>query len=123
MVLTRRIEHPLDMTVQRPHDADARKHRRTAQRRTRIKASIAVCHSAASCSAFGSFVMYLPTSSRVTRRRLRGNGIGSSKRRFHPRSATGFDRHRSAVYASGFISVVSQPNGFAKVRDLWGGEL
>jgi hypothetical protein len=31
--------------------------------------------------------------------------------------------NRSAVYASGFISVVSQPNRFAQVRDLWGGEL
>jgi hypothetical protein len=31
---------------------------------TRIKAYIAACHSWASCSAFGSFVMYLPASSR-----------------------------------------------------------
>jgi hypothetical protein len=50
--------------------------------------SIAACHSAASCSAFGSFVMYLPASSRVTIWRPRGNGIGSSKGRFQPRSAT-----------------------------------
>ncbi len=30
MILTRRIEHAFHMAVQRPHDADARKHRRTA---------------------------------------------------------------------------------------------
>jgi len=53
---------------------------------TRIKASIAACHSAVSCSAFGSFVMYVPASSRVTRWRPRGSGIGSSKRRFQPRA-------------------------------------
>jgi hypothetical protein len=55
---------------------------------TRIKASMAACHSAASCSAFLSFVMYLPASSRVARLRPRGSGIGSSNRRFQPRSAT-----------------------------------
>src|SRR5258705_13616120 len=59
---------------------------------TRINASIAACHSAAPCSAFGSFVMYVPASCSVTSWRPRGNGIGSSKRRFHPRSATGSDR-------------------------------
>src|SRR5258708_29201257 len=48
---------------------------------TRINASIAACHSWASCSAFGSVVMYLPASSRVTSWRPRGNGIGSSNRR------------------------------------------
>jgi hypothetical protein len=31
---------------------------------TRIKASMAACHSAASCSAFGSRVMYVPASLR-----------------------------------------------------------
>src|SRR5258706_11724011 len=59
---------------------------------TGIKAFIAACHSAASCSAFGSFVMCLPASSSVTSWPPRGSGIGSSKRRFQPRSATGFDR-------------------------------
>jgi hypothetical protein len=28
MILARRIKHPLDVTVQGPHDADAREHRR-----------------------------------------------------------------------------------------------
>ena len=55
---------------------------------TRIKASMAACHSAASCSAFGSFVMYLRESASVTSWRPRGNGIGSSKRRCQPRLAT-----------------------------------
>src|SRR6266404_5343895 len=59
---------------------------------TRIKASIAACHSAASCSALGSRVMYLPASCSVASWRPRGSGMGSSKRRFQPRSATGFDR-------------------------------
>jgi len=31
--------------------------------------------------------------------------------------------NRPAVHAGGFISAVSQPNRFAKVRNLWGGEL
>src|SRR5437660_12251731 len=65
---------------------------------TRIKASIAACHSAAWCSAFGSLVMYLPGSASVTSWRPRGNGIGSSKRRFQPRSATGVDRHAQALH-------------------------
>ena len=38
--------------------------------------------------------------------------------RVHP------DEGRTARrFAGGFISAVSQPNGFAKVRNLWGGEL
>jgi hypothetical protein len=59
---------------------------------TRIRAFIASCHSAALCSAFGSLVMCVPASSRVTSWRPRGNEIGSSNNRFQPRSATGFDR-------------------------------
>jgi hypothetical protein len=51
------IEHPLDGAVQRAHDADPSEHRRAPDVATRIKASIAACHSSASCSAFGSFVM------------------------------------------------------------------
>ncbi len=52
---------------------------------TRISASMAACHSAASCSAFGSLVIYLPASSRVTSWPPRGNRIGSSNRRCQPR--------------------------------------
>jgi hypothetical protein len=33
MILSLRVKHPLDVTVQCPHDADARKHRGSAQRR------------------------------------------------------------------------------------------
>jgi hypothetical protein len=33
LVFTIRIEHALDVSVQRPHDADTRKHRRPARRR------------------------------------------------------------------------------------------
>jgi hypothetical protein len=40
---------------------------------TRIRASIAACHSAASCSALGSFVTCLPAFSRLTRGRPRGS--------------------------------------------------
>jgi hypothetical protein len=57
MVLARWIKHPLDVTVQGSHDADPRKHRRPAFRRNQDQACIAACHSGASCSAFGSFVM------------------------------------------------------------------
>ncbi len=42
--------------------------------------------------------MYLPGSASVTSWRPRGNGIGSSKRRFQPRSATGVDRHAQALH-------------------------
>src|SRR5258707_4159279 len=65
---------------------------------TRIKASIAACHSAASCSDFGSFVMYLPASSRVTSWRPRGKGIDSSKRRCQPRSAKVVDGIAQALH-------------------------
>jgi hypothetical protein len=33
MVFTIWIEHAINVTVKRPHDADARKHRRAAERR------------------------------------------------------------------------------------------
>ena len=33
LVLAQRIEHPLNVTVQRPHYADPREHRRSAHRR------------------------------------------------------------------------------------------
>jgi hypothetical protein len=42
--------------------------------------------------------MYLPASSRVTSWRPRGSGIGSSKRRFQPRLATGVDRLAQALH-------------------------
>jgi hypothetical protein len=51
------IEHALDRAVQCPHDADPGEHRRTSAHRHQIKACIAACHSGASCSALGSFVM------------------------------------------------------------------
>jgi hypothetical protein len=53
---------------------------------TRSSTSIAVCHSSICCSAFGSFWIYLPASSRVTSWRPRGSGIGSSNGRFQPRA-------------------------------------
>ncbi len=56
---------------------------------TRINASVAACHSLASCSAFGSCVMYRPASSSVTSWCPHGNGIGSSKGRRHPVSGIG----------------------------------
>jgi len=81
---TLRIEQALNVSVQCSHDADPRKHCRPPDVATRISASIAACHSLASCSAFGSRVMQLPASSRVTNWRPRGNGIGSSKGVIHP---------------------------------------
>src|ERR1700722_141090 len=53
---------------------------------TRIKTSIAVCHSGAVCSAFGSLVMYLPASCSVRSIPPSGKAIDSSNRRAHPRS-------------------------------------
>ena len=46
--------------------------------------SIAACHSGVSCSAFGSLVMQVPASCRVTSCRPREGSIGSSKGRFQP---------------------------------------
>jgi hypothetical protein len=51
---------------------------------TSNRASIAACHSGASCSASGSLVMYSPASCSVTSWRPRGSGIGSSNGRFQP---------------------------------------
>jgi hypothetical protein len=81
------IENPFDVTVQCPHDANPRKHRRSAVAfGDQIKVSTAVCHPSICCSAFGSFWIYLAASSRVTIWRPRGSGIGSSNLRFQPRS-------------------------------------
>src|SRR5258708_4320891 len=51
---------------------------------TRIRASVAVCDSSASCSALGSFVMYSAASRSVMSWRPRAGGIGSSNGRFQP---------------------------------------
>jgi hypothetical protein len=51
------VEHALDVTVQGPHDADASEHGGAARRRDQDQGLLAACHSGASCSAFGSFVM------------------------------------------------------------------
>jgi hypothetical protein len=52
-------------------------------------ASTAVCHSARSCSALGSFRAYLAASSRVTSWRPRGSGIRIIERTFPTATANG----------------------------------
>jgi hypothetical protein len=37
MILTIRVEHPLDVTIERPHDPDPREHRRPTERRVQQK--------------------------------------------------------------------------------------
>ncbi|SHH15141.1 hypothetical protein [Bradyrhizobium erythrophlei] len=52
------IEHSLDLTVQGPHDRAMRAIMAGPPSvATKIKASIAICHSGAVCSVFGSRVM------------------------------------------------------------------
>jgi hypothetical protein len=51
-VLSRRIKHPLEVTVQRSNDVDAREHRWIVMFCNQQKRRIAACHSA-SCSAYG----------------------------------------------------------------------
>src|SRR5258708_105517 len=57
-----RIELANLVSVQCPHDADPREHRRPPSIGTKIKASIAACHSGASCCVFGTLMMLLPAS-------------------------------------------------------------
>src|SRR5882672_3036857 len=52
LVLSRRVEHPLDVTVQRLNDADAREHRWTVMFCNQQKRPHRGCHSAP-CSALG----------------------------------------------------------------------
>jgi hypothetical protein len=74
LVFPRRIKHALDVTVQCPHDADARHDGRAVignqehrfDRRLPLRELL-----------FG-FWIYLAASSRVTSRRPRGSGMGSS---------------------------------------------
>jgi hypothetical protein len=81
-----RIEHALNVAVQRSHDADAREHGRgPPDVATSIRASIAACHSAVPASFFGSATMYAAASFSVTSGLPFGVGIGSSNRRFQPR--------------------------------------
>ena len=79
---------------------------------TRIRASIAACHSARSCSAFGSFVMNSAASSRVMSGRPRGNGIGSSKGRFQPQwpRASAHRMHKFISSEAVQIVVCRKPN-------------
>jgi hypothetical protein len=61
------------VTVERPHDADTRQHlRAAATAQPGISASIAVCHSGASCSAFGSLVI---TANKRARAQVRDLGV------------------------------------------------
>jgi hypothetical protein len=46
-----------DVTIQGPHDANPVKHRWPVVLGTSSSASIAACHSSASCSALGNLVM------------------------------------------------------------------
>ena len=71
-----RVEHALDVTVQRPHDADARMHQRSATFRRHDQAG------------------ELAASLSVTIWRPRGSEIGSSNGRFQPRSGT---RHQDLL--------------------------
>jgi hypothetical protein len=84
MLFAIRIKHPLDVAFMTPIRASMVGPPLLSA--TRIKTSTAVCHSSICCSAFGSFWIYLPASSRVTSWRPRGSGIGSSNLRFQPRS-------------------------------------
>jgi hypothetical protein len=62
------------------HGLGRRGHRRNPSVASRIRAFIAACHSGASCSAFGSLVMYIAASLNVSNARPLVSGIGSSKR-------------------------------------------
>jgi len=50
-------EHTLNVPIKRSHHSDTRKHGWPVMFDHQSNASIAACHSAASCSAFGNFVM------------------------------------------------------------------
>jgi hypothetical protein len=54
-VFARRVKHALDVPVDRSHDTDAREQRGPPCSATSNSASIAGCHSSASCSAMGQF--------------------------------------------------------------------
>jgi hypothetical protein len=52
-----RIEHPLDVAIQRPQHNDPRVHQRPTAFRSHDQRSVAACHSLEFCSALGSFMM------------------------------------------------------------------
>jgi hypothetical protein len=58
VILAIRVENSLDLSIEPQHHAPIRANIvGPPSVTTRIKASIAACHSGASCSALGSFVM------------------------------------------------------------------
>src|SRR5258708_6015880 len=65
LVFARRIGHPLDVPVDHPHHIRA--HLGGPPCSATSNASIAACHSSASCSALGSLVMYVAASRRAPR--------------------------------------------------------
>jgi hypothetical protein len=75
MVFPLRIKHTLNVAVQRPHDTAARNMVGPPDVLTRIKASVAACHSWASCSAPGSFVMLVAGI-------LKGEEIATARQRY-----------------------------------------
>jgi hypothetical protein len=76
------------MPVESPHHADARHHGRAVELDDQEQGFYRRLPLSSSCSASGSFWIYCAASSRVTSRRPRGRGIGSSNGRFQPRLAT-----------------------------------
>jgi hypothetical protein len=73
--------------VQRSHDADARKHRRPARRRDQDQRLHGRLPFLGLVFGLRKLRDVVARSSSVTRRRPRGNGIGSSNRRFQPFAA------------------------------------
>jgi hypothetical protein len=81
MVFAVRIEDVLDATVQRPHDADPRKHRRPAKCRDQDQGFRRSLPLRSLMLSLRKLVMYRPASSSVTSWRPRGSGIGPVRHR------------------------------------------
>jgi hypothetical protein len=106
------IEHAPDVAIERPHHADARVHGKSGPSAAPIRHPIAVCHSAAAWSAFGSFMMWLAASWSVTSWRPLANGMGSSKG-FQPRSAFTQQRCLPCRPRAPRSAALHQPTAFA----------
>jgi hypothetical protein len=86
MVFAIRVEDPFDVTVQRSHHPIRANIVGPPRSATRIKASIAACHSGNLASFLGNVVTWVAASLRVTILRPSERAIGSSNSRAQPRS-------------------------------------
>ena len=87
-----------------------------------IKASVAICHSARFCSAFGSFHDVVGCLFERDELAAAGNEIGSSKRRLQPRVSCLFTKISSAAFTTLMVGLAARAKAVREGLGNWRNE-